>query len=97
MLIVHRPPLGINLPRLLGPVNPESGFLIQAEVLTSADALLPTRSCQAPLGVGKGRKGPRTGREAFNQNAGRHVAESLDIEQDTQTATELLLYIPSKA
>lgn len=32
------------------------------------------------------------GRRLFHQNAGRHVTESvLDIEQDTQTATELLL------
>lgn len=59
----------------------------------------PLGPARAPLGVGQRKgKGHEPAGRLFNQNAGRHVAESfLDIEQDTQTATELLLYIPSKA
>lgn len=70
MLTVHRPPLGINLPWLLGPANlgkriSDSGMRL-AQKASGPDALLPTGPCQAPAGGGEeeGRR-PRTGREAL--------------------------------
>jgi hypothetical protein len=89
MLIVYRPPLGINLPCSLGPANQESSLLFQsrkASPLRAATPLVHSGPCW-----GRGQEGHRqgAGRMLFNQNARRHVAESfLDIERDAENAME---------
>lgn len=98
MLIVHQPPLGINVPCSLGPANPRRQPPHSSRRLAQKAPPLrappPTREIQVPTGGGEGPRGSskRPGRAAVHQNAGRRVAESfIEIEQDTQATAEPFL------